>query len=141
MHRRTHHRFALAVTALAGLVLAVAPVGSAMAGSGTVAQLRGSGTAKVLSTIVAGPLAAPRGFAPTQIRNVYGFNAMGNDARGTPINGQGQIIGIVLWDSDPYLQSDVAKFLKTYSYLEPMNGLHPTHIPARLALPPTRRES
>jgi subtilase family serine protease len=72
---------------------------------------------------VAGPFAAPSGFAPTQIRNEYGFNAMGSDAKGNPIDGRGQIIGIVLWDSDADLQSDMSTFLSTYSYLEPMNGL------------------
>lgn len=60
--------------------------------------------------------------APTQIRNTYGFNAMGNDAHGNPIDGRGQVIGIVLWDSDATLQSDMTTFLKTYSYLEKMNG-------------------
>jgi len=96
-------------------------VGAAPAGTG--AELRGGGEAHVLSTIVHGPLAHPSGFAPTQIRNEYGFNEMGDDAKGRPIDGQGQIIGIVLWDSDAHLQSDMAQFLKTYSYLKGMNGL------------------
>jgi subtilase family serine protease len=84
-----------------------------------------SGVAHVLSDIVGGPYAGPPRslFAPTQIRNEYGFNAMGSDAHGNPIDGRGQIIGVVLWDSDATLQSDMAMFLKTYSYLEPMNGL------------------
>jgi subtilase family serine protease len=65
----------------------------------------------------------PKGFAPTQIRNVYGFNAMGNDAHGNPIDGRGQIIAIVLWNDDPFAASDLAMFLKTYGYLAKMNGL------------------
>lgn len=72
-------------------------------------------------------LAAPKGYAPTQIRNAYGFNAMGNDAHGQPIDGRGQIIGIVLYQDDPNLKSDMAQFLKTFSYLQPMNGLDATH--------------
>jgi subtilase family serine protease len=81
--------------------------------------------AHILSKIVGGPYSAPpKGlFAPTQIRNEYGFNAMGSDADGNPIDGRGQIIGVVLWDSDASLQSDMSTFLSTYSYLEPMNGL------------------
>jgi subtilase family serine protease len=67
--------------------------------------------------------AAPTGFAPTQIRNVYGFNAMGNDAQHNPIDGRGQVIGIVLWDDDPFAAKDLAKFISTFSYLEQMNGL------------------
>jgi len=116
MRRTSVVRLALASTLAAGAVLALAPAG-APAGDG------GAGVAHVLSTITAGPATAPSGFAPTQIRNVYGFNAMGNDANGNPIDGRGQIIGIVLWDSDAYLKSDINKFLKTYSYLEGMNGL------------------
>jgi subtilase family serine protease len=120
--RGTRRRFAVSVTALAGLV---AGVSTSVAASGTAApsSTPGSGVAHVLSQIVSGPHAAPSGFAPTQIRNEYGFNAMGNDAHGNPIDGRGQIIGIVLWDNDEFLQSDMAEFLKTYSYLEPMNGL------------------
>ncbi len=72
-------------------------------------------------------LAAPMGYAPTQIRNTYGFNAMGNDAHGQPIDGRGQIIGIVLYQDDPNLKSDMAQFLKTFSYLQPMNGLDAQH--------------
>ena len=49
---------------------------------------------QLLSTVVGGPFAAPQGFAPTVIRNEYGFNAMGNDAKGNPIDGRGQIIGM-----------------------------------------------
>ncbi len=95
-----------------------------MAGS-THALAPKSGVAHVLSKIVGGPFSGPPKslFAPTQIRNEYGFNAMGSDAHGNPIDGRGQIIGVVLWDSDAKLKSDMAKFLKTYSYLEPMNGL------------------
>jgi subtilase family serine protease len=114
-------RFTLSVTALAGLLATAGASGGAAAS--TVAATHGGGQANVLSRIVAGPLAAPSGFAPTQIRNTYGFNAMGNDAKGNPIDGRGQIIGIVLWDSDASLQSDMSKFLTTYSYLEPMDGL------------------
>ncbi len=108
------------MTALAGLLVAAGASGGAAPGSTT-----GSGVAHVLSETVGGPYAAPPAgdFAPTQIRNTYGFNAMGNDAHGNPIDGRGQIIGIVLWDSDATLQSDMATFLTTYSYLEPMNGL------------------
>ena len=80
------------------------------------------GEAHVLSHIVGGPFTAPVGFAPAQIRNVYGFNAMGSAANGDPIDGRGQIIGVVLWDSDQYLKSDISKFLKTYSYLKGMNN-------------------
>jgi subtilase family serine protease len=110
------------VTALAGLLAAAGTTGGAAASS-TLAQSSGAGQAHVLSQIVAGPFAAPSGFAPTQIRNTYGFNAMGSDAKGNPIDGRGQIIGVVLWDSDASLQSDMSTFLSTYSYLEPMNGL------------------
>jgi subtilase family serine protease len=110
----------LSVTALAGLLAAVGSSGGAAAGS-----TPGAGVAHVFSEITGGPNAAPSGFAPTQIRNEYGFNAMGNDAHGNPIDGRGQIIGIVLWDSDANLGSDMAQFLQTYSYLEPMNGLTP----------------
>jgi subtilase family serine protease len=121
MHTSTRRRIGLSVTALAGLLVAAGSTGGAAAG--TVAPSSGSGQAHVLSQIVAGPFAAPSGFAPTQIRNTYGFNAMGSDAKGNPIDGRGQIIGIVLWDSDASLQTDMSTFLSTYSYLEPMNGL------------------
>ena len=111
----TPSRAAIAGLLLAGVILVGGPTGTAFG--------QPSGRAHGLSTIVAGPSAAPSGFAPTQIRNVYGFNAMGSDANGNPIDGRGQIIGIVLWNSDASLKSDISKFLKTYSYLEPMNGL------------------
>jgi subtilase family serine protease len=122
MHGYGRRRFALSVTALTGLLAAVSVSGGAAA-SGGHAVTPGAGEAHILSQLVAGPLAAPSGFAPTQIRNTYGFNAMGSDAKGNPIDGRGQIIGIVLWDSDASLQSDMSTFLSTYSYLEPMNGL------------------
>ena len=122
MHATRPRRFALSVTALGGLLAAVGASGGAAAGSAD-AGIAASGVASVLSETVGGPYAAPAGFAPTQIRNTYGFNAMGNDAHGNPIDGRGQIIGIVLWDSDATLQSDMAKFLSTYSYIEHMNGL------------------
>ncbi len=125
MHATRPRRFALSVTALAGLVVAVGASGGAAVG-GTHPATAGQGVANLLSETVGGPYAAPSGFAPTQIRNTYGFNAMGNDAHGNPIDGRGQIIGIVLWDSDATLQSDMAAFLKTYSYLEQMNGLTKT---------------
>jgi subtilase family serine protease len=80
-----------------------------------------------LHFVSASGLAAPAGFAPTQIRNVYGFNAMGSDALGKPIDGRGQIVGIVLPNDDPYIKTDLAQFLKTYSYLRPMNGLDAAH--------------
>jgi subtilase family serine protease len=115
-------RLTLSVTAFAGLLATAGASGGVAAGS-TLAASAGAGQAHVLSQIEAGPFAAPSGFAPTQIRNEYGFNAMGNDAHGNPIAGRGQIIGIVLWDSDEFLQSDMEMFLKTYSYLTPMNGL------------------
>jgi subtilase family serine protease len=110
------------VTALAGVLATVGASGGAAASSEH-AGTAGPGVANVLSETVGGPYAAPSGFAPTQIRNTYGFNAMGNDAHGNPIDGRGQAIGIVLWDGDATLQSDMATFLKTYSYLEKMNGL------------------
>jgi len=119
---RTARRFTLSAAAIVGLLLAVVP-GVRAAGGNAGGGLQPPGQAHVLSTITGGPFAAPVGFAPTQIRNVYGFNAMGSDAKGNPIDGRGQIIGVVLWDSDQYLQSDISKFLKTYSYLEAMNGL------------------
>jgi subtilase family serine protease len=124
MDRTGRRQFALSVTAVAGLLVGVgSSVGVGASGSAAASTAAGSGQAHVLSQIVAGPSPAPSGFAPTQIRNTYGFNAMGNDAKGNPIDGRGQIIGVVLWDSDASLQSDMAMFLKTYSYLEPMNGL------------------
>jgi subtilase family serine protease len=122
MHASIRRRFTVSVTALAGLLVAAGTTGGSAA-STTLARSSGSGVAHVLSQIVSGPHAAPTGFAPTQIRNTYGFNAMGNDAHGNPIDGRGQIIGIVLWDSDEFLQSDMVQFLTTYSYLEKMNGL------------------
>ena len=124
MHGTARRRFALSVTALAALLVGVGASGG-VAVSSTHARIPGPGVAHILSKIVGGPYSAPpKGlFAPTQIRNEYGFNAMGSDANGNPIDGRGQIIGIVLWDSDASLQSDMAMFLKTYSYLEPMNGL------------------
>ena len=118
-------RLEVTLTAYAGLLMAIVPATSSAGGS-TGAARNASGEAHVLSTAVGGPTAAPVGFSPTQIRNEYGFNAMGNDAKGNPIDGRGQIIGIVLWDYDPYLQSDMTKFLKTYSYLRPMAGLTTT---------------
>jgi subtilase family serine protease len=122
MSRVQNRWSALSVVVAAGLSAAVvAPSGGAGATGGIAAV--SSAHAHVLSTISAGPFAAPTGFAPTQIRNEYGFDAMGNDAHGNPIDGRGQIIGIVLWDSDATLQSDISAFLSTYSYLEPMNGL------------------
>jgi subtilase family serine protease len=119
MHRTRRYRLALRVTP----VLAVAALLTGAAASPAATGQRAPGRAHNLIRIIGGPYAAPVGFAPTQIRNVYGFNAMGSDAKGDPIDGQGQIIGIVLWDSDAYLQSDIAMFLKTYSYLKPMDGL------------------
>jgi subtilase family serine protease len=119
MHRTKRGRLAWAVTPVLAAVTLLGGAVASPAGAGH--QMRGK--AHILSTIVGGPYAAPAGFAPTQIRNVYGFNAMGNDAKGKPIDGRGQIIGIVLWDSDAHLKSDIAKFLNTYSYLKPMNGL------------------
>jgi subtilase family serine protease len=115
-------RFALSVTAVASLLAAA---GASSGAAASVASASNPGVAHLLSTTVAGPFSAPPkgSFAPTQIRNTYGFNAMGNDAKGNPIDGRGEIIGIVLWDSDATLQSDMALFLKTYSYLKPMNGL------------------
>jgi subtilase family serine protease len=122
-HKITRGRLAaLSVAACASLLLALAP-GASGAVTATGAAAHGGGVAHVLSTIVGGPTAAPSGFAPTQIRNEYGFNEMGKDAKGRVINGQGEIIGIVLWDRDTGLQSDLSDFLKTYSYLTPMNGL------------------
>ena len=118
----TRRRFALSAAAIVGLLLAAVPWAGA-AGGNAAGGPKPGGVAHILSHITGGPFAAPSGFAPTQIRNVYGFNAMGKDAKGRPISGQGQIIGVVLWDSDEYLQSDISTFLKTYSYLEPMNGL------------------
>jgi subtilase family serine protease len=124
MHGTGRRQCALSVTAVAGLVVGVASsVGAGASGSALASSAAASGQAHVLSQIVAGPSPAPSGFAPTQIRNTYGFNAMGNDAKGNPIAGRGEIIGVVLWDSDATLQSDMALFLKTYSYLTPMNGL------------------
>jgi subtilase family serine protease len=122
MFRTARHRFVLSGIAVGALLFAAITSGGAATGD-VGAGLQSSGEAHVLSTIVGGPSAAPSGFAPTQIRNVYGFNAMGNDAQGNPIDGRGQIIGIVLWNYDKYLKSDIAKFLTTYSYLEAMNGL------------------
>ncbi|MGO9077600.1 MAG: hypothetical protein ACLQDY_00940 [Streptosporangiaceae bacterium] len=119
MHGTRQCRLALRVTP----VLAAAALLTGAAASPAAIGHRAPGQAHILSRIIGGPFAAPVGFAPTQIRNVYGFNAMGNDAKGNPIDGQGQIIGIVLWDSDAYLQSDIAQFLNTYSYLKGMNGL------------------
>ncbi len=107
----------LAVIALGGAVSAPPLIG----GHPVVASTSGAQTSVLDSVIGTGK--APKGFAPTQIRNVYGFNAMGNDAHGNPIDGRGQIIGIVLWDDDPFAASDLAKFLSTYTYLEKMNGL------------------
>jgi len=109
------------MAAAVGISMLAVPAGTSAGASSHPASA--GPQAQLLSTIVAGPSTTPVGFAPTQIRNVYGFNAMGNDAKGNPITGQGQIIGIVLWDSDASLQSDVSKFLSTYSYLTPMNGL------------------
>jgi len=122
MHGIMRSRFTLSAAAVAGLLFAVVPGGGVASSSGG-HGLQPPGEAHVLSHIVGGPFAAPAGFAPTQIRNVYGFNAMGSAANGSPIDGRGQIIGVVLWDSDQYLKSDISKFLKTYSYLEGMNGL------------------
>jgi subtilase family serine protease len=122
MSGTARYRRVLSGLAVAGLLLGVVTSGSA-ATRDTSAVPPSSGQAHILSTISYGPSAAPAGFAPTQIRNVYGFNAMGSDANGNPIDGRGQIIGVVLWNYDKYLKSDIAKFLKTYSYLEPMNGL------------------
>src|SRR5579863_2388372 len=122
MHAITRRRFTLSAVALSGLLVAVVP-GSGAASSNAGGDAQPPGEAHVLSHITGGPFAAPVGFAPTQIRNVYGFNAMGKAADGNPIDGRGQIIGVVLWDSDQYLKSDISKFLKTYSYLEGMNGL------------------
>ena len=120
MHVTLRRRFTLSGAAIAGLLLG----GIIWVGGPTGAGVgRPAGRAHILSTIVAGPLAAPSGFAPTQIRNVYGFNAMGSDAKGNPIDGRGQVIGIVLWHSDASLKSDIRKFLTKYSYLEAMNGL------------------
>jgi subtilase family serine protease len=119
MSRVQNRWSALSVVVAAGLSTAVLAPSAGATGIAAVT----SAQAHVLSTITAGPFAAPTGFAPTQIRNEYGFNAMGNDAHGNPIDGRGQIIGIVLWDSDATLQSDISTFLSTYSYLEPMNGL------------------
>jgi subtilase family serine protease len=121
MQGTQRRRFALSVTALAGLLIGASVSAGVQAPGGAAAST--PGVAHVLSEITGGPYAAPSGFAPTQIRNTYGFNAMGSDAHGNPIDGRGQIIGIVLWDSDDNLGSDMAQFLKTYSYLEPMNGL------------------
>jgi subtilase family serine protease len=115
-------RLVVSVAACAALLLTIGASGGG-GRTGAAAAHGEVGQAHLLSTIVSGPLAAPSGFAPTQIRNEYGFNAMGNDADGNPIDGQGQIIGIVLWDSDAYLKSDMHKFLKTYSYLKKMDGL------------------
>jgi subtilase family serine protease len=122
MHASTRRRFGMSVTALAALLAAAGSTGGVAAGT-TLTRSSGSGQTQLLSQTVGGPFAAPSGFAPTQIRNTYGFNAMGSDAKGNPIDGRGQIIGIVLWDSDAALQSDMSTFLSTYSYLEKMNGL------------------
>ncbi|HEY3831561.1 MAG TPA: hypothetical protein VGO03_04660 [Acidimicrobiia bacterium] len=104
--------------ALAGIVGTGAPASSAASGGAAVGTLH---------FVTARGLAAPQGYAPTQIRNTYGFNAMGNDAKGQPIDGRGQIIGIVLYGDDPHLKTDMAQFLKTYGYLRPMNGLDAAH--------------
>jgi len=118
-------RLEVTLTACAGLLMAIVPASTTAGGSTGVAR-SSPGEAHVLSTVVGGPSATPKGFAPATIRNEYGFNGMGSDANGNPIDGRGQIIGIVLWDYDPYLQSDMSKFLKTYSYLTPMAGLTAT---------------
>ncbi len=115
--------------AVASLVLAGGAAGLPAVGLAT-SQAGPSAPRAVLQTfshLTKSGLQAPQGYAPTQIRNVYGFNAMGNDAKGQPIDGRGQIIGIVLFGDDPGLKSDLAQFLKTYSYLRPMNGLDASH--------------
>jgi len=74
--------------------------------------------------VVFGPAAkSPQGFAPSTIRNHYHFNAMGKDAKGTPITGTGQTIGIVLWGNYPLAATDLQTFITQFS-LAPMLGLN-----------------
>jgi subtilase family serine protease len=110
----------LAVLAFAG----VAAVSPSIAGRAAANVANPTG-AVALDSVMPGTTetAKPVGFAPTQIRNQYGFNAMGSDAHGNPIDGRGQIIAIVFWNDDPFAATDLAKFLSTYGYLEKMNGL------------------
>jgi subtilase family serine protease len=67
----------------------------------------------------------PQGYTPMQIRAHYGFNSMGHDKRGDPVNGTGQTIGIVIWGRDPHIRSNLEHFITAFR-LKPMRGLNGT---------------
>jgi len=108
---------ALAAAAMAALTLPGAASGVAASGvsaSGVSALVRASAAPTLTG--------APSGFTPADMRAHYGFNSMGNDQSGAPVDGRGQIIGIVLWGAEPDLGEEMAGFIKAYG-LEAMNGL------------------
>ncbi len=73
--------------------------------------------------VVNGPMTAtPQGLTPSFIQDHYGFNEMGNDAKGTAISGTGQTIAVVLWGNNEWAAQDLDTFITEFS-LPPMLGL------------------
>jgi len=74
--------------------------------------------ATLLSETVGGPIRRTIRFAgQTRIRTPYGFPMGQTEPRtGNPSTAGGQVIGIVLWDSDATFAIGMTTFLKTPAY-------------------------
>lgn len=118
--RRAH----VVVLLLASLLVAMGGPRVVTGAQVTAQSGAGPSGATLLDSFVSGISPTPVGFTPAQIRQHYGFDAMGNDSAGNPIDGRGQIIGIVLWGAQANLGAELQAYDTQFS-LPAMNGLTP----------------